>query len=208
MKRIFKIRASQTATIMGRLKSFGELPETCATYLKAWHANDVIQELNTKEINKGNAVEGECIDMCANVLNFGILDKNTQSIESDYFTGTCDVQHGDYIIDVKAPYCNRTFRNAICNENLIYKAQLQVYMHLYNKEKAILFYGLLDTPATDWSECISYSHIPINERWGAIEYAYNPEYINDVVERVELCREWIDDYETRLNTKLGKLINK
>ncbi len=200
----FKIRASQADTIMGNGKS-GKLPTMCTSYLKKWYANDAEVELNTKEINKGNAVEDDTIDMCARVLGFGILSKNEFSAQSEYFTGTADVVTDDYIIDVKAPYCNRTFHNCINEENEAYKSQLQVYMHLYGKSKAILFYGLLDTPATDWSDAVSYSHIPENERWYAIEYAYDEVFINSLIQRVIECRACLADYDLQLNAKLGKI---
>lgn len=198
MEQIFKIRASQAYTIMSNGK-------TCKSYLKKWHANDVEAELNTKEINKGNAVECDTIDMCARVLGFGILSKNEQYSENEYFTGTADVVTEDYIIDVKSPYCNRTFHNCINEENEAYKTQLQVYMHLYGKSKAILFYGLLDTPATEWSDAVSYQHIPENERWYAIEYDADAEFINALIERVIECRSWLAKYDLELKTKLGKL---
>lgn len=204
MERMFKIRASQANTIMGNGKG-GKLPVTCTSYLKKWYANDADVELNTKEINKGNLVEDDTIDMCARVLGFGILSKNEQYSENEYFTGTADVVTEDYIIDVKSPYCNRTFHNCINEENEAYKTQLQVYMHLYGKSKAILFYGLLDTPATEWSDTVIYSHIPENERWHAIEYAYDAEFINALQKHVNECRAWITEYDLLLKSKLGKL---
>jgi hypothetical protein len=204
MERIFKIRASQAHTIMGNGKG-GKLPATCTSYLKKWYANDADVELNTKEINKGNAVEDDTIDMCARVLGFGILSKNENSFETEYFTGTADVVTDDYVIDAKSPYCNRTFHNCINEENEAYNAQLQVYMFAYIKSKSILFYGLQDTPATDWSDAVSYSHIPENERWYAIEYAYDSEFINALIERVIECRAWLAEYDLQLQSKLGKL---
>jgi len=99
--RLFKIRCSAIGQIMSNAKVKGELSAGCKTYLENWYANDN-EEIHSKYFDKGNMVEIECIDLMASVLDKGLAFKNDEHKEDEYFTGTCDVQLDDTIVDVKS----------------------------------------------------------------------------------------------------------
>ena len=207
MNKKFKIRCSQIGQIMSNAKTKGDLSAGCKTYLENWYANDN-EEIHSKYFDKGNVVEQECIDLMAAVLSKGVCLKNDEYLENEYFSGTCDVQLDDCIVDVKSVW-NRKGLHAACNGlDKDYEWQLMGYAHLYNKPKAILFYGLLDTPAEcNFGNEVIYSDMPIQERWVAYNVELNPEAIQAVIDKVVKCREYLAEYDLKIKSKLGQLNN-
>ena len=201
----FKIRASQCWKIMSNAKVKGELSQTCKTYLNEFYANDN-EEIHSKYIDKGNAVESDLIDFMAQELDYGFADKCMQSASNEFMTGLCDVITHDAIVDVKASYNLTTLhKQAIEELKDEYYWQIMIYMHLYQKNKGIIFHGLLNTPATDWSEEIIYEDTPSNERWLAYNIDYSPEVIKAIEERVMRCRAYLVEHDILLKSKLGKI---
>jgi len=205
--RLFKIRCSAIGQIMSNAKTKGDLSAGCKTYLENWYANDN-EEIHSKYFDKGKMVENECIDLMASVLNKGLAYKNDEYLEDDYFTGTCDVQLDDCIVDVKSVW-NRKGLHAACNGlDKDYEWQLMGYAHLYKKPKAILFYGLLDTPEEcNFGNEVIYSDMPIEERWVAYNVELNEEAIQSVIDKVVKCREYLAEYDLKIKSKLGKINN-
>ena len=207
MNKKFKIRCSQIGQIMSNAKTKGDLSAGCKTYLENWYANDN-EEIHSKYFDKGNVVEQECIDLMAAVLSKGLCLKNDEYLENEYFSGTCDVQLDDCIVDVKSVW-NRKGLHAACNGlDKDYEWQLMGYAHLYNRPKAILFYGLLDTPAEcNYGNEVIYSDMPIEERWVAYNVEINQEAIQSVIDKVVKCREYLQEYDLKIKSKLGKINN-
>ena len=86
----FKIRASQTAKIMGK-KSLGKTGETyCKSWLKEQLYNRKV-EFSSKYTEKGNICEDNSLDFVADYLGYGMLIKNEEYKENDYMTGTADI---------------------------------------------------------------------------------------------------------------------
>lgn len=183
-----------------------ELPTTAKTYLHEWYANDN-EVIHSKYTDKGNVVESELIDFMAQQLGYGLAEKNMVSMEDEYFTGTCDVDLPNCVVDVKAPWNKKTLHEACFGINQDYKYQLKGYCHLYNKPIGMLFYGLMDTPEDiNYGNEISYSEMPANERWVAYEVKADPVFIAEVIKRVQLCRIYLDRYDAMVKAKLGYLI--
>ena len=87
------------------------------------------------------------MDLIADHLGLGLLIKNTESKENEFMTGLCDVKLPDMIIDAKSSWDVFTFPYFAKEvPDPEYITQLQVYMHLYDKPKAILAYCLVDAP--------------------------------------------------------------
>jgi len=151
-------------------------------------------------------VEIECIDLMASVLDKGLAFKNDEHKEDEYFTGTCDVQLDDTIVDVKSVW-GRKGLHAACNGlDKDYEWQLRGYMHLYNKPKAILFYGLCDTPEEcNYGNEVIYSDMPIEERWTAYNVESDSQLVQEIIDKVVKCREYLDEYASKINNKLGKI---
>jgi len=205
MNKKFKIRCSQIGQIMSNAKTKGDLSAGCKTYLENWYANDN-EDIYSKYFDKGNVVEQECIDLMAAVLSKGLCLKNDEYLENEYFSGTCDVQLDDCIVDVKSVW-GRKGLHAACNGlDKDYEWQLMGYAHLYNRPKAILFYGLLDTPAEcNYGNEVIYSDMPIEQRWIAYNVELNQEAIQSVIDKVVKCREYLEEYDLKIKSKLGKI---
>lgn len=205
MEKEFKVRASQCWKIMSNAKVKGELSQTCKTYLNEFYANDN-EQIYSKYIEKGIAVENDLIDFMAEQLEYGLAEKCIQSASNEFMTGSCDVITHDAIVDVKASYNLGTLhKQAVEGLKDEYYWQLMVYMELYNRTKGIVFHGLMNTPSTDWSEEIVYEDMPSNERWIAYNIDYNPEVIKAIEDRVIQCREYLNEYDKLIKNKLGKV---
>lgn len=201
----FKIRASQCWKIMSNAKTKGELSQTCKTYLESWYANDN-EQVYSKYLDKGIQVENDLIDFMADVLGYGLAEKCKESASNEFMQGSCDVITKDAIIDVKAAYNITTLHKQV-SEGLQneYYCQMQVYLELYKRNKGIIFHGLLNTPETNYSEEIVYEDMPVNERWIAYSIDSDTEFIEQVKERVLLCRAYLEKHDILIKSTLGRL---
>ena len=208
MDKVFKIRCSAIGKIMGASKKAGELSQTCQTYLREWYANDN-EPIHSKYFDKGNSCENDVIDMMSHVLGLGIAEKNVVSMEDDFFTGTCDVELPNTIVDTKAPWNNKSFLDSITDMDSDYEFQGRGYMRLYNKENFILFYGLVDTPEhVNYGNEVSFEHLDVNERWIAFSIKRDLVIEASIVQRVIECRAWLEKYDVFVKSKIGKINEK
>jgi hypothetical protein len=208
MDRIFKIRCSQIGQIMSKGKKEGELSQTCKSYLHAWYANDK-EEIYSKYFNKGIEVENDLIDFMADVLGFGLAEKNKVRLHEDWIEGECDVNLPNCVVDVKASWNKTTLHKQILEGiDINYRWQLVGYCFLYKKPKAILFYGLMNTPSTDYEDEVVYEDLPPNERWVAYEVIPTQKDFDDIKERVLKCRDYLKEYDILIKSQLGKIINE
>lgn len=205
MERTFKIRCSQIGKIMSNAKKPGELSATCTTYLKEWYADDN-EEIESKYINKGNWVESDLIDFMAEQLGFGMAEHNHEFKKDEYMTGTCDVITPNCIVDVKAPWSRKTLHDSALEVNSDYIWQGLGYMHLYDRKEFILFSGLMDTPEeVNYGKEVIYSNLAPSERWVAYKVLYDAEKIEQIKAKVIQCREWLEDYDAKIKSKLGSI---
>ena len=203
--KLFRIRCSAIGKIMGNAKVKGELSQTCKTYLHEWYANDN-EQIHSKYMDKGNQVEDELINFMADVLGFGMAEKNKVRVSDEYFDGECDVDLPNCVVDVKASWSRKTLQQQVIEGiNSDYEWQLHGYCYLYKKPKAILFYGLMNTPETDYNAEVVYEDMPENERWIAYQFDYDVDKITAVKERVELCRAYLIEHNKLIKSKLGKI---
>jgi hypothetical protein len=203
--KIFRMRASAAGLLLTNGKDELKLGATMTTHLKKWYAEQksgVRDEIRSKYFDKGNMCEGEAIDVTAERLGLGILEKNQIHFNDSHFQGTPDVYTNDLVIDTKCSWDYSTFLDAITSPiNKDYESQLNVYMHLLGVKKAKLVYVLLDTPAeANYGEDVFYSHLPINERFFAFDLEYNPEMIEQMQAKVENCRTFLNDYDERIKS--------
>lgn len=181
-----------------------QLPETCTTFLKEFYAGDN-EQIHSKYLDKGNFVEDDNIDLAADVLGYGMASKNTITFSDEFMVGTCDVDLPDAIMDVKSPWNNKTLLDNIDKIDPAYEWQLRVYMKLWRKQKGILFYGLQNTPESDFYPEITFDHLPINKRWLAYVVNRDESLENKIITRVLACREWLERYDKRVNGRIGKM---
>lgn len=186
-----------------------ELPETCTTYLKEWYANETLS-LHNKYIDKGIMCEWENIQFMAEVLEFGIAEKNTEQKETDFMTGCCDVNLADCIIDIKSSWDKKTLHDNIGGINPDYKWQGIGYCILFKKNRFILFYGLMDTDGSiNYGTEVIYSDMPNSQRWIAYQIDFTNEKLaqleKQISDRVLLCRKWLEEYDTKIKKSIGAI---
>jgi len=202
------MRASQSGLLLTNGKDDLKLGASMITYLKKWYAEQksgVRDEIDSKYFRKGNMCEDEAIDICAERFGLGILEKNIVYFNDEHFNGTPDVITDEFVIDTKCSWDYVTFLDAITSPiNKDYEAQLQVYMHLTGIKKAKLVYALLDTPAeANYGNDIFFSHMPINERFFAFDLGYDPAMIEQMQNKVNNCKIFLNDYDARIKQLLG-----
>ena len=221
----FKIRCSAIGKIMTNPRTKGELlSQTAKTYieeevLRAKYG--VIKPFYSRYTDKGNLVEGEAIEMASNALELGLIWKNEEHFTNDFLTGTPDVNTDDVLLDVKSSWDATTFpffATEIPTKDYYY--QLQGYLELTGKTKALLVYCLVNTPIemvedeirrAHWNAHLLeedlglrdeilkrhvFDHIPLGRRVKVFEVEKDEQVINEIKDRVELCREY---YNTLIN---------
>lgn len=221
----FKIRCSAIGKIMTNPRSKGELlSQTAKTYieeevLRAKYG--VIKPFYSRYTDKGNLVEGEAIEMAAEALELGLVWKNEEHFTNDFLTGTPDVNTDTILLDVKSSWDATTFpffATEIPTKDYYY--QLQGYMELTGKTEALLVYCLVNTPIemvedeirrAHWNAHLLeedldlrdeilkrhvFDHIPLNRRVKVFKVEKDEQVINEIKDRVELCREY---YNTLYN---------
>jgi hypothetical protein len=205
---IFRMRASQSGLLLTKGKDTLGLGASLITYLKDYYAEQksgVKEEIHSKYLIKGNMMEDDLIDITAERLGLGILEKNEVRFHDEHFQGVPDVITDEFVIDTKNSWNYKTFLDAITSPiNTDYVAQLQVYMHLTGLKKAKLVYGLLDTPAeANYGEDVFYSHIPIEQRFYVFDLDYDPAMIESMQNKVNNCKIFLDEYDQRIKSLLG-----
>jgi hypothetical protein len=181
----------------------------------------IVKTFNSRYTDKGNLVEDESIKLASEVLELGFILKNDEHFSNDWVTGTPDVNTDSLILDVKSSWDATTFpffATEIPTKDYYY--QLQGYMWLTGKQKSLLVYCLVNTPLdmvqdeirrAHWNANLleesldlidevqkrhNFDHIPDNRRVKVFEVERDDEVIEQIKERVELCREY---YETLYN---------
>ena len=176
---------------------------------------------SSRYTDKGNLVEDESIRIASEALELGFLIKNDEHFSNEWLTGTPDVNTDDLLLDVKSSWDATTFpffATEIPTKDYYY--QLQGYMELTGKTEALLVYCLVNTPEdmvqdeirrAHWNANLleesldlidevqkrhNFDHIPDNRRVKVFEVERDDEVIEQIKERVELCREY---YETLYN---------
>jgi hypothetical protein len=221
----FKVRCSALGKVMTSPRSKSEiLSQTAKTYVEEQvllAKYGIVKTFNSRYTDKGNLVEDESIKPASEVLELGFILKNDEHFSNDWVTGTPDVNTASLILDVKSSWDATTFpffATEIPTKDYYY--QLQGYMWLTGKQKSLLVYCLVNTPLdmvqdeirrAHWNANLleesldlidevqkrhNFDHIPDNRRVKVFEVERDDEVIEQIKERVELCREY---YETLYN---------
>lgn len=204
----FKMRASKASLLLTNGKDELKLGTTLISYLKKDYAEQVSgvkEEIHSKYLEKGVMCELEAIDVVAERFGYGILSKNLEYFEDEFFKGTPDIITNDCVIDTKVSWDYATFLDAVTSPiNTDYEIQLQVYMHLTGLKKAKLVYVLLDTPEeANYGNEIIFSHMPIEQRVFSIDLEYEAELINKLSNKVLNCRAYLKQFDELIKNKLN-----
>lgn len=227
----FKARGSGYEIMMNGKSKTDVIGETAKTFLTNWILEQPeffdrkINEFSSKHTRKGNAVESDSIRFISQMKYGGkFIIPNDDHFSDGHKTGTPDVILDDHTFDNKASWTVASFPFFDTELDKRYKFQGQVYMDLTKKNKHIVYYTLMDTPAAlimqetyaiakqqgfayDAEEVedifketearLTYGNIPDDMRIRAFEFEIDQVYIKEIHERVVVCREWI--YQTLLS---------
>ena len=219
MDEIIKIRCSAIGRIMTSSKTKGEqLSKTTKSYIQELALENkygVLKEFSSKYTDKGNEVEDESIALTMDVLNLGFIYKNEDHYSNEWIKGTPDVCNDEVLLDVKSSWDATTFpffATDVPNKDYYY--QLQGYMWLTDKQTSLLCYCLINTPLhivedevrrEHWKQYAiderkeirdfveakhNFNHIQKEKRVKVFEIERDEDTINEIKEKVKLCREY------------------
>lgn len=198
-----------------------ELPQGAKTYCKNWVKSqpefygEKIR-FDFKYTQKGLEMEDEALTFVAENYGYGLLIKNEERKSNEFITGEADNVQPDHTLDTKCSWDSSTFPIFETELDSAYFWQGQGYMDLYNKERHIVFYCLMNTPKhlidqefnrqsrklglteeeeedfySELYEKMTFDHIDPNLRIKSFEIKKDLELLRSVYQRVTLCREFI-----------------
>lgn len=189
---IFKCRASASGKLATNPRSKSEvLSETTKSYLKEWATEEMFgyrNEIKNKYVERGTLSEDFAIDKAIEWLDLPFVIKNETSFEDDFFTGTPDLILNETVYDIKCSWNCFTFpifEKELPNKDYFY--QMQVYMHLTGRKKAVVTYVLLDN-----EEIGHLYEIDNNLRIKTFDVNYDESVIEMLIERVKESRNFLN----------------
>ena len=196
-----------------------ELPQGAKTYCQEWIKTQIYGEqprTDFKYTSKGLEMEDDALAFVAENFGYGMLIKNEIRKSDEFITGETDNEQSDHTIDTKCSWSPSSFPLFDTELETAYYWQGLGYMHLYCKPKHKVFYCLMNTPdhlienefkslnykngySEDEAEAVynelvekmTFDDLPVEMRIKAFEIEFNQEKINQVIERVKLCRTYI-----------------
>lgn len=152
----------------------------------------------------------------------------------DLFTGL-EIREAETIIDIKSSWDIYTFMRTMSKSvNKLYWWQLQGYMMLTGARSAKLAYCLVDTPPSliedekrrlmyrmgvidptgndlfekackELERAMTFGDIPMEERVIEFEISRDEEAIGKIKDRVNKCRQWLNEFEQKRFPQLEEL---
>lgn len=175
------------------------------TYVKSRLSQDLLNwspEVSTKYMEKGHAVEDDAIELY-NTVMFESAIKNTEYRENDWVCGTCDIDLGDKIVDIKSAWSLPTF--PILPEDAHdsgYEWQVRAYMMLWDRPRAEVAFCMVDTPdyliGYESEELHIVGHIDPFRRVTVVRYERDMEKEQAIIDRVEACRRYYGELMERI----------
>jgi hypothetical protein len=135
-------RASSVADLMG-VKGLGETGYKKARYNYLEHKYGRYKKTESKYCSKGLNVEAIGIKMLSEYMKIDLV-KNEERKTNTLFTGECDIDTGEIIIDHKASWDIFTHDDSKRKKDSEYIHQLHVYMQLWERKKAKVAHVLID----------------------------------------------------------------
>jgi hypothetical protein len=203
----FMIRCSALGSVMASPKK-AELSVGAKTYVKNAFKETYLEYetiIESPKFDKGNMMENEAIELIS--LKYGEpYVKNEEARTNGFIKGTCDVEFGNKIRDVKCPWNKSSFplmpEDA---KSTNYEWQGRGYMMLWDKEEFYLDYCLMDTPrelVPNWEgkDLHIASGLPTDLRVTTMFYKRELDKEQQIIQRVKMCRQYWE--ELKLNFKI------
>jgi len=184
------------------------------------------KNISSKYLQKGIAVEDDNISQYNEYKGLFII-KNTERFENEYFSGEPDAKDYSILYEFKSSWDYDTF--PLFAEEIPIKDheyQVQCYLDLLRLDRAVLVYGLLNTPddlilkekykksieigVIDLPEEIDneitknmiYDDIPIEFKIKEFEIYRCPKTISQIKHIIDLSREYLNELHFKLSNKL------
>jgi hypothetical protein len=207
------VRASECSKMMAASRSKSQpLSETTLTWLKEKAIEKVIghrKTISNKYLEKGTTVETDSIKLLNAVL-FTNYEKHEGRVNTEGFTGECDIITNDHVRDVKSSWSIDTFPFFVEDaEKAVKKSgydwQVRMYMMLYGVDKAYIDYCLVNTPEEliGWEseELHKVDHIEVTKRVTTVEIDWDEEKEKQIIEKYALCNEQFKVYISQIKNK-------
>lgn len=222
---------SELAINLEALRPFKDVVELSETtkgaVLEMFWQNEygIEREINNKFMDKGTMAEEASIELARRVNGWDqFVNKNVDHFENEYLTGTPDLIFDWGVVDIKSSWSPFTF--PLLDEGVPtagYFWQLQSYLALTGKDRAVLSYCLVDTPEVliqdelyKWARnngvietpgdvelkirlAHNFSRVPEKLRVKNFEIERDDKAINELYERVENCRKFYAEIKALAN---------
>ena len=203
-------RASSLGKLMTTSRSKTDvLSVTAKSYIKQVAKQNYFgyqNQISSRYIDKGQQQEQDSIDLI-NTVRMESYTKHIGRVNKDYLSGECDILTADTIIDTKTSWSLDTWPE-LPEEgiNSDYEWQMRAYMMLYDKPQAEVIYCLVTTDpdllsSFDDRELHQVDHIPADKRITVLKYDRDILIETEIMERLQLCSEYYDNYMQQLNNK-------
>jgi hypothetical protein len=204
-----KWHPSSIGKLMTNGRGKNEMGQTAKTYIKQVAKENFYgyrSQINSKYIEKGLMQEQDSIDL-VNTVRFEGYVKNTVRMVDELMTGEADIITNDSIIDIKTSWSLDTFPvMAEDGYDAIYEWQLRAYMRLYDRPKAELIYCMVTTSnelLNEWENLDIHrvDHIAPEKRITVLSFDRDEAKEQEMIERLELCTEYYNEYYKLLEAK-------
>ena len=174
----------------------------------------------SKETQKGIMMEDAGIELIDEIV-FGSqgIRKNTEQKSNKFIKGTCDLKVDNIVIDNKCPWNMETFLQKVLDTvDKKYIWQLKGYSILFNCDKALLCYTLVDTPnyaaltASFQGKSMevieyeaTYEHVELQDRIITYEIGLKESDEKEIEAAVLRSRDFLEWYDGEVKKKLGNI---
>lgn len=199
-----KIRCSSIGKLMTEPKTQKEGPLSVGarTYLRELAAQEIFGiefEISSKQMEKGNLVEQDGIDLLNRVRGLSLV-KNAERRFNEWIAGECDLfdvrkRRGH---DLKCSWSAASFPIAVADcEDKLYEWQMRGYMALWDADEWEVNYALVDTPehliGFEPLQMHVVSHIPEHMRLTSWTITRDREKEAAIFEKVRHARTYYAD---------------
>lgn len=194
------------------------------------------REFGAEQTEKGNRTESDGFEMIKDYLNDPFMIEHPDRIEGEYIAGECDIMSPTVLYDCKAAFTHESMPLFDEKVSKAHWCQLQGYGHLYGYKRLARAYVLTDMPedmiekkayyatkakyGPDFSEHeyqeqlekmtgkYTYHDVPLSLRVMISEFDYEPDFIEQVIERVKMIREYLTELENGLPDSVKEAVRE
>ena len=187
------------------------------------------REFSAEETEKGNRTEQDGFDLIKEYLGDDFMREHPDRVRGEFIEGECDIMSPSVLYDNKSAFTHETMPLLTEKVKRAHWCQLQGYGHLYGYKWLGRAYTLTNMPmdmiekkafyatkAKHGPDFYEYQHqeileqfihkytyddLPLELRVIISEFDYQPEFIESVIERVKMMREYIAELEKQIPQK-------